>query len=84
MRAKILQVTPELFVEMCKPTPSWAGWHCSKNSIPEDARIERVEIRETKGMRGEIRITLSSKEWPEAGDGPYHAIYPLPMFELMR
>lgn len=64
MRAKILTISADLFVTMCKPSP-FAGWTLERNGLPDDARIERIDF---VFNRDTLAITLVSDEWPDVAE----------------
>lgn len=62
MKAKILQITAELLVEMCKPAPG-VGWCLESHGLPLDARL--AEARVHAEDRGTILLKVVSESWPE-------------------
>jgi len=78
----ILRVTPETFIELCKPGEQ--HFKVTGNALPEDARVYGVgdpaAYRYTPHVHA-IDIVLTSESFEEIPEGNILPVLPPPIFE---
>lgn len=71
MGKRLLEVSPEFMVEMCKASDGRYRTRVVENPLPEDARLARVIGRTSARM---VTLVVESEAWPMVK--PYERITP--------
>jgi len=81
MRHKILYVSPQILIELCKG-PSIAAI-VVKNVLPSDTKFIRAFNEDTSGW-GQIGLVLESDQFEELKEGDLIPVLPKPVFEKIQ
>lgn len=86
MKVATLDLTPELFVELCKASKEHNRWPrrfvVKKNPLPDDAKVVEVRLREPF-LPHTLRLVISSESFAEVPEGATPPELPMIWYETV-